>query len=347
MIDARRQSSDSDSDSSLPGSTALYTKDAGKAEPKPKPQGRNSRRGSTGDESLRPSAEPEESTQLLTSNIQKYGPTEFDIRNRPSRSTGNKHDGLSSTRGVRNQSYSPKSQNDDASQPLHIISDLRNKLRDFDRYPLSDESPSPEPMVPGGPFAPEDQYGHASTTNPTRPSPGMVLQTGRDRTTYQLDEGGNEYVPSEIDPSGETKVSKDGCPLEGRIFRCRTFQLPDRGETLFMLCTECARVLGYRDAYSLFGQNRPLLKVFITQKDKDKLVQREIMPHSYTLGPVAVVTARSMFRQFGARLIENGRRVQDDYWEAEAREQGFTAEDAASETTPGAAKAREARRKAL
>lgn len=155
----------------------------------------------------------------------------------------------------------------------------------------------------------------------------MVLQTDRDHATYQLDDGGNEYVPSEIDPSGETKVSKDGHPLEGRIFRCRTFQLSDHGETLFMLSTECARVLGYRDADSLFDQNRSLLMVVITQDEKDKLVQQEIMPHSYTWEPVVVVTARSMFRRFGARLIRDGRRVRDDYWEAKAREEGFTEED--------------------
>lgn len=48
-----------------------------------------------------------------------------------------------------------------------------------------------------------------------------------------------------------------------------------------------------------------------------------------------------MFRQFGARMIENGRQVLDDYWEAKAREAGFTAGDAASEMRTSAAKASE------
>jgi hypothetical protein len=47
-----------------------------------------------------------------------------------------------------------------------------------------------------------------------------------------------------------------------------------------------------------------------------------------------------MFRQFGSRLIVNGKRVKDDYWESKARKQGFTEEDVAGETRPGAGKQR-------
>jgi hypothetical protein len=44
-----------------------------------------------------------------------------------------------------------------------------------------------------------------------------------------------------------------------------------------------------------------------------------------------------MFRQFGSRVIVNGRRVRDDYWEVKARKQGFTEEDSASKRRPGGA----------
>lgn len=189
-----------------------------------------------------------------------------------------------------------------------------------------------------------------SQTSPHRSTPGSAtktpvvkaLPTVRDHTTDQLGSEGDEYIPREIDPDGETKVSKDGYPLEGRKYRCRTFQVPNRGEKLFMLATECARVLGYRDSYLLFNKNRSLYKIIANQQEKDNLIQQEILPYSYRSRQIAIVTARSMFRQFGARLIENGRRVRDDYWEAKARKQGFTEEDAAGEKRPGAAKAREA-----
>ncbi|KAF7191285.1 Chromatin structure-remodeling complex subunit rsc7 [Pseudocercospora fuligena] len=191
--------------------------------------------------------------------------------------------------------------------------------------------------------------GSPTQASPARSTPGSAtkppvvkaLPTVRDHTTDQLGPEGDEYIPREIDVDGETKVSKDGYPLDGRRYKCRTFQVPNRGEKLFMLATECARVLGYRDSYLLFNKNRSLFKIIANQQEKDNLIHQEILPYSYRSRQIAIVTARSMFRQFGARLIEGGRRVRDDYWEAKARKQGFTEEDPAGEKRPGAAKARE------
>lgn len=109
-----------------------------------------------------------------------------------------------------------------------------------------------------------------------------------------------------------------------------------------MLATECARVLGYRDSYLLFNKNRSLYKIIATQAEKDDLIHQDILPYSYRSRQIAIVTAKSMFRQFGSRVIQNGRRVRDDYWESKARKQGFTEEDLAGEKRPGAAKARDA-----
>lgn len=176
----------------------------------------------------------------------------------------------------------------------------------------------------------------------TKPTIIKALPTVRDHTTDQLGPEGDEFIPRETDPDGEVKVSRDGYALEGRKYKCRTFQVPNRGEKLFMLATECARVLGYRDSYLLFNKNRSLYKIIANQAEKDNLIHQEILPYSYRSRQIAIVTARSMFRQFGSRLVEGGRRVRDDYWESKARKQGFTEEDAAGEKRPGAAKAREA-----
>lgn len=128
----------------------------------------------------------------------------------------------------------------------------------------------------------------------------------------------------------------------GREYKIRTFTLPGRGEKLFMLATECARTLQYRDSYLLFNKNRSLFKIIASPKEKEELVAHDILPYSYRSRQIAIVTARSMFRQFGSRVVKDGRRVRDDYWEAKARKQGFTEEDAAGEKRPGAARAREA-----
>ena len=178
-------------------------------------------------------------------------------------------------------------------------------------------------------------------TTPTK-STIKALPTVRDHTTDQLNEAGDEYLPREIDEFGEKKVMPNGELLGDRQYRCRTFHVPNRGDKLFMLATECARVLGYRDSYLLFNKNRSLFKIIASQTEKDDLVAQEILPFSYRSRQIAIVTARSMFRQFGSRVIENGRRVRDDYWEQKARKQGFTEADAAGEKRPGGAKTREA-----
>jgi hypothetical protein len=169
-----------------------------------------------------------------------------------------------------------------------------------------------------------------------------ALPTVRDHTSDVLKPEGDEYVAREFDDAGEKKVDNLGYLQGGREYKIRTFILPGRGQKLFMLATECARQLQYRDSYLLFNKNRSLYKIIASVKEKEELVAREILPYSYRSRQIAVVTARSMFRQFGSRVIKEGRRVRDDYWEAKAIKQGFTEQDAAGEKRPGAARAREA-----
>ncbi|KAL2423367.1 Chromatin structure-remodeling complex subunit rsc7 [Exophiala dermatitidis] len=168
-----------------------------------------------------------------------------------------------------------------------------------------------------------------------------ALPTVRDHTSDVLQPEGDEFVPREYDEEGEKKVDALGYLQGGREYKIRTFTLPGRGQKLFMLATECARQLQYRDSYLLFNKNRSLFKIIASAKEKEELVNQEILPYSYRSRQIAVVTARSMFRQFGSRVIKDGRRVRDDYWVAKAIKQGFTEQDAAGEKRPGAAKARE------
>jgi len=212
--------------------------------------------------------------------------------------------------------------------------------------PLSQSVPPQTPQSQTVPVPPQ-----LSNITPTQASPPKTtptktvikaLPTVRDHTTDQLGPEGDEYIPREYDEAGEKKVTGTGHLVDGREYRCRTFFVPNRGDKLFMLATECARVLGYRDSYLLFNKNRSLYKIIATQAEKEDLIHQEILPFSYRSRQIAIVTAKSMFRQFGSRVIVNGRRVRDDYWETKARKQGFTEEDMAGEKRPGAAKARDA-----
>ncbi|TVY46300.1 Chromatin structure-remodeling complex subunit [Lachnellula occidentalis] len=206
--------------------------------------------------------------------------------------------------------------------------------------------PSPDPAIANSPLPPQLNSITPTQASPPKTTPSKTvikaLPTVRDHTTDQLGPAGDEYIPREYDEAGEKKVTETGLLQEGREYRCRTFFVPNRGDKLFMLATECARVLGYRDSYLLFNKNRSLYKIIATQAEKEDLIHQEILPFSYRSRQIAIVTAKSMFRQFGSRVIVNGRRVRDDYWETKARKQGFTEEDMAGEKRPGAAKARDA-----
>jgi hypothetical protein len=124
----------------------------------------------------------------------------------------------------------------------------------------------------------------------------------RDHTTDQLTPEGDEYIPRETDDAGDKKVMPTGHLLGGREYRCRTFHVPNRGDKLFMLATECARVLGYRDSYLLFNKNRSLYKIIATQAEKDDLIQQELLPYSYRSRQIAIVTAKSKGLQRMIRL---------------------------------------------
>ncbi|OLL24174.1 Chromatin structure-remodeling complex subunit rsc7 [Neolecta irregularis DAH-3] len=144
-----------------------------------------------------------------------------------------------------------------------------------------------------------------------------------------LDDLGNEqtviddeiYVAEE-DPAGEQKVNKQGHLNGGREYRCRTFTILGKGSRLYMLSTEPARAVGYRDSYLFFLKHKSLYKVIIDDEEKRDLIARDILPHSYKGRVIGVVTARSVFRAFGAKIIVAGKKIVDDYWESVLRKQG-------------------------
>lgn len=132
----------------------------------------------------------------------------------------------------------------------------------------------------------------------------------------------NDEVELPEDEEGEEKVDKLGNLLGGRDYRVRVFTIKGRGDRLYMLSTEPARCCGFRDSYLFFTKHMKLYKVIIDDAEKRDLIDREIIPHSYKGRSIGVCTARSVFREFGARIVIGGKRVTDDYYVTEAREQG-------------------------
>ncbi|TGZ84308.1 hypothetical protein EX30DRAFT_362215 [Ascodesmis nigricans] len=167
-----------------------------------------------------------------------------------------------------------------------------------------------------------------------RGRPPATARSARNRggpshyTAVPLDKDGNpqtvendEIVLPE-DPAGEQKVDKNGYLKGGREYRCRTFTLLGRGDRLYMLSTEPARCIGFRDSYLFFQKHKQLYKIIVDEDEKYDMIHRDLIPHSYKGRAIGVVTARSVFREFGARMIVGGRRVTDDYFEQAARDSG-------------------------
>lgn len=147
-------------------------------------------------------------------------------------------------------------------------------------------------------------------------------------TRVPIDKEGNmmDVVNDEVDlpedPEGEEKVDKLGNLQGGRDYRVRVFKITGRGDRLYMLSTEPARCCGFRDSYLFFTKHMQLYKIIIDDSEKRDLIDREIIPHSYKGRAIGVVTARSVFREFGARIIIGGKRIIDDYYVTAAKERG-------------------------
>lgn len=164
-------------------------------------------------------------------------------------------------------------------------------------------------------------------------------------TQVPLDKEGNmanvrdDEVELPEDPEGETKVDKMGNLLGDREYRVRVFTISGKGNRLYMLSTEPARCIGFRDSYLFFQKHRQLYKIILAEEAKRDLIERNIIPHSYKGRAIGVVTARSVFREFGARIVIGGRKIIDDYQVATARANGDIEGDFAvpEDTLPGGA----------
>ena len=147
-------------------------------------------------------------------------------------------------------------------------------------------------------------------------------------TQVPLDKAGNmaNVVDDEVelpeDSEGEEKVDKNGNLKGDREYRVRTFSIEGKGDRLYMLSTEPARCIGFRDSYLFFQKHPQLFKIILEEEAKKDLIERNLIPHSYKGRAIGVVTARSVFREFGAKIIIGGKRIVDDYQVSAARAEG-------------------------
>lgn len=80
---------------------------------------------------------------------------------------------------------------------------------------------------------------------------------------------------------------------------------------------EPSKLLGYRDSHILFQKHPQLKRVRITDEERQHLINTGLLITRFKNPEVAVVTARSLYKCFGHKVIKNGKRIQDDYYESE------------------------------
>ncbi|KAG0326605.1 PHD finger protein 10 [Dissophora globulifera] len=130
-----------------------------------------------------------------------------------------------------------------------------------------------------------------------------------------------EEIEGEVEEAGEAKITKNGELLGGREYRCRSFKMPIRGDRIYIMSMDAARVLGFRDSYLFFLRNPHLIRVNTTVEERTWMIENGMLMANFKSKLIAVVTARSLFKMFGHRIIKRGRSKVDDYYESRAVEE--------------------------
>lgn len=166
---------------------------------------------------------------------------------------------------------------------------------------------------------PPKKKGKKRGRKPKIPRPDDIIY---DDKGNEINVQNDEIVLDEEDPKGCEKVDALGHLQGDRKYRVKTFTLLGKGERLYMVSTEPARLVGFRDSYLLFKTHLTLFKKVCTHEEKMDLIDRHLIPTSYKGRSVNLVTARSIYREFGARMVVGGKKVIDDFWEQQAIDRG-------------------------
>lgn len=74
-----------------------------------------------------------------------------------------------------------------------------------------------------------------------------------------------------------------------------------------MLSIEAARATGYRDSLYYFRRNPLLVKITLTQSEKEILIAEKILSQNLRSRIVTMVTAKTAFMMGGSKLVKGTR----------------------------------------
>lgn len=248
-------------------------------------------------------------------------------------------DGLDIREDDKDEDYQEDGAGDDANDDDGVEMEGQDSGTESKRAPVQPQQPKinrlpTQPRRGRPPKRKNTSEINVSTADNSRSNSNSGAAGGikRPHLSFPMDEAGNplpvvndEYALPD-DPEGETKINRDGDLLGGRQFLVRSFTLSSRGERKYMLSTEPARAVGFRDSYLFFQYHPNLYKLIISQEERNDLIDRGVIPYSYRSRTIALVTARAVFKEFGAKIIVDGKNITDDYYVGRLREEGRVVE---------------------
>ncbi|OXB41860.1 uncharacterized protein HLK63_K12661 [Nakaseomyces glabratus] len=145
----------------------------------------------------------------------------------------------------------------------------------------------------------------------------------------EIEEHTYSYKMLKQDQHGEKKVRYDGL-LIGRHYLFNVFTLESRHPVYFVLVTDLMKTLSVDsmiDEDEFLRENKELFPQ-ITSDDEASFLKEvglleSVNNSEFQKHKIKFVSARSAFIKFGAAVVASGQRVNDDYWENEAKIQGF------------------------
>ncbi|WWC70061.1 uncharacterized protein I206_104006 [Kwoniella pini CBS 10737] len=133
---------------------------------------------------------------------------------------------------------------------------------------------------------------------------------------------GDDEVILDEDEKGNTKIDAEGRLLGGREYKLVTFTSAARRnpDKLYAMTIDAARACGYSDSLAFLRRCPQILKLSCTAEERQLLIDIGRIAGNLRHRQVTMVSVRNVFKLMGARVVKDGKWVNDDYYEADALE---------------------------
>lgn len=122
------------------------------------------------------------------------------------------------------------------------------------------------------------------------------------------------------DPKGDTKIDAEGHLLGGREYKLVTFTSPTRKNPnrVYALTIDAARACGYTDSLAFLRRCPQIVKLSCNPDEREMLIEVGRITGNLKHRMVTMVAMRNVYKLMGARLVKDGKWVDDDYNEEQA-----------------------------